>query len=222
MPGHVTDHAGRRASLMSYYPDLTGNQDETGDPMPVCAKCGARYDEKFDGCPLCANAANQARPSGVTLGVPADLRSIFGIGGALLMLVGTFLPALRLSAIIINADYSLLGGGPFMDQMNASKDSPMAGFTILGLALAVLAVATAALIVLRIWQGLWVTGGLALAATGFGFFSVTSKIAAAVRNAGANGSAVSSVIQPGWGWAVMFVGAALVFGAALLSHRSVR
>jgi hypothetical protein len=145
-------------------------------------------------------------------------RWLLGLGGTILLLVGTWLPVLKLSGNVIGGDYSLLGGGPFMDQINASKDSLMQSFMTLGIILAVLAVATAVLVLLRIWVGLWATGGVALATVGYGFFSLTSKLSDAVKAAGTSGSAVSSAFQPGWGWAVLFVGAAMVLGAALLSQ----
>ena len=186
--------------------------------MPYCAKCGAQYDEKFDGCPLCANSATAApRPAQVSFAIP-DMGSLLGYGGALLLLVGTFLPALKLSAIIINADYSLLGGGPFMAQMNASNGSPTTAFVFLGAIIALLAVATAVLVFMKIWPALWATGGLALIVIGYGFFSLTTKIGDAVKAAGSSGSAIASAIQPGWGWAVLLIGVLLVLATAFFAR----
>lgn len=143
-------------------------------------------------------------------------------GGALLLLIGTFLPVLKLSVAIVNADYSLLGGGPFMDQMNQSADSPTSSFMMIGIILALLAVGTAVLVFMKIWPGLWATGGAALVVIGYGFFTLNSKISEAVKAAGESAAAVSSAIQPGWGWAVLLVGALLVLAAAFMSMQKAR
>ena len=159
---------------------------------------------------------------GLTPPLRGYARSLLGIGGAILLLGGAWLPVLKLSGNVIGGDYSLLGGGPFMDQINASNDSLMQSFMTLGVILAVLAVATAVLVFMKIWPGLWATGGVALVTVGYGFFSLTSKIGDAVKAAGGSGSAVSNAFRPGWGWAVLFVGALTVLADAFLSQQHAR
>lgn len=191
--------------------------------MPFCAKCGAQYDDKFDGCPLCANsAAVPAPPVAGSFTIPMDKASLIGIGGGVLLFIGTFLPVLRFSLQGIGVDYSLLAGGPGAETLAKSADSPTSMFMMLGIVLAIAGVASVALVVMKIWTGLWASGGVALLAVAYGFLTLTGKISDLVKSAGAQGSLVSAAIQPGWGWGVLFVGAALVLAAAFLSQQKAR
>ncbi len=206
--------------------------------MAFCAKCGTDYDEATGGCPQCAGAAppvpiapygSPAPAAPVTFTMPTDKPSLMAYGGAALLLVGTFLPALKLStgalgglAASVNVEYSLLGGGPGAELMAKSADSPTGMFVVLGVLFAALAVATAFLVLRKMWQPLFASGGIALVVVAYGFFTLTSKIGEAVKAAGAYGKQVSDMIQPGWGWAALLVGAGLILAAAVMKQQESR
>ncbi len=183
--------------------------------MPDCAKCGAHYDERFDGCPLCANAvAGGGSPRNVYL---PDISTPFGYGGALLLVVGTLLPALKLSAIVFNAEFSLLGGGPGFEAIRASANSPIQNFQILGVVLVAFAIGTVALMLIKMRFGLWATGALALAVTAYGYLTLNSKIAELIVSTGADPRALSGMIQPGSGWIALTAGSLLILASAFTS-----
>jgi hypothetical protein len=191
--------------------------------MAFCARCGSQYDETQGGCPVCASIApTSVQSAPPAFAFPTDKASLMGFGGSALLLIGTFLPALRISLLGVNADVGLLGGGVVADAMAKSADSPTQMFTMLGVVLAILGVASAVLVFMKIWPGLWASGGVALLAVAYGFFTLSSKISEAVKSAGSQGALVSSAVQPGYGWAVLLVGAGLVLGAAFMKQRSPR
>jgi hypothetical protein len=122
--------------------------------------------------------------------------------------------------------WALLGSAPAGGEaLSSAADSPTGMFMLIGIVLAVLAVATAVLVFQKMWIYLWATGGAAILAIGYGFLTLSSKLGEAKQAAGLAGDLgklISDAIQPGWGWAVLLVGAALILGAAFLKQQETR
>ncbi|HEX2864519.1 MAG TPA: hypothetical protein VHN99_08110 [Deinococcales bacterium] len=140
-------------------------------------------------------------------------RTVLGVLGGALLILGAFTPALSLSIFGSISYYTY---------------SPAAGIVVIVAgALAVL------LAVTGMERFLWAPGLVALAIVAAGFVSVQQRVGGArddlLRSFGTlpGGNEVSSVlgnfvgaaVQLGWGWAVLFLGALAVLLGAFVSAR---
>jgi hypothetical protein len=185
-------------------------------PMNYCPNCGREYAPHSAMCPPCNYWFRAPEPS--LAGAPSgfDKRMIGSFAGAVLLLVGLFMPLVGVPFFTINY-YSL------------TQFSSLAGLGFFLLLLcgfgAIVLAATKRYELLK-WPGL-----AALIITAYTFFVINSKLSEAktemVRNmatmpeATSNplkgmGNAFMSMIQMQWGWGVLAVGAALLIVASIL------
>jgi hypothetical protein len=134
-------------------------------------------------------------------------KQTIAIIGAILLFFGVFCPIVSV---------------PFLGDLNYFHNGQGDGVIVL-----VLAVATVALALVRLFKGLWLTGGGSIAVLAFTFFNFQSKMSdlrssmekdlAGNPFAGLGQAALSSV-QLQWGWAVLVIGACLIIAAAIVQE----
>lgn len=138
----------------------------------------------------------------------SDRKQLFGVVGSTLLFFGVFTP-------IISA--------PIVGDINYFQNGKGDGVIIL-----VLALVSIALVLVKKYSGLWITGGASLAVMMFTFVNfqvrisgmkdeMESKLAGNPFRGFADVAMQSIQIQ--WGWAVLVIGAVLLIAAAAISRR---
>src|SRR5688572_3382066 len=134
-------------------------------------------------------------------------RQLIGLSGALILLVGVFLPIASL---------------PFFGAITYIRNGRADGVIVL-----VLALISIGLVLTRKYRETYLTASTALGVIAFtltALLSMTSKMQEDIaRSLKGNifagiGEALSQAIQIQWGWAILFVGAGLLIVASLMTH----
>ena len=135
----------------------------------------------------------------------AQLRPALGIGGAILLFIGVFLPIVQV---------------PFLGSVNYFQNGKGDGVILI-----VLAVISVFIVAGKEFKYLWITGGASLATLGYTLFNFNSRMSVAhsqmqrdlANNPYADvGSAFLNMVQFQWGWAVLVIGAAALLASAAL------
>jgi hypothetical protein len=131
----------------------------------------------------------------------------FGIVGAILLLLGVFMPAVS---------------APLFGSLNYFHFSEGTAVVLI-----VVAVASVVLSVVRVYRGVWASGILILALVSYSFirlqFALSDMRSAAVAEAQKNpfggiAEAFAINVQPEWGWAILLLGVILVLASGVLAE----
>ena len=204
-----------------------------------CEKCGAALPSGVIACPKCGEAFDEVVPTDAEvpkkgfsarladvapiiqtapLGVevktaqpllyPTQLvepKQAIGLLGAIILFVGTFAPIVSLP-VVVSQNYFQNGKGD--------------GTILIGLA-----VVSALLVLLKKYEGLWLTGVISLGVLAFTFFNLQAKITGMDASLKADladnpfaaiGNVMLRSIQLQWGWAVLVVGALILVATAAM------
>ena len=126
-----------------------------------------------------------------------NLRDVFGLTGSLLLLVGIFMPMVRV---------------PVLGHMSYFRIAPEAGTV-----LAVLVVISLLLVNTRRYRYLWLTGAASLGVTAFGLLQKGSEPQGGAMRHLSN--LASQSVELEWGLGAMIIGALLIAAAGIIRLR---